>query len=171
MQMHHDEACMKVWRCNHCRRYFPSLAAGHDHQALWTKLHAYDSEIDEHDTENADCWTVVTLARGDRLDYDGRSVDFVRGLDDGEFEYSAHGRTRLGNVSDIHVPPVDPQLVRAWSAALELGIRDDEVSFAAHDAGLCRRFHDRPERLAEERHAVACMIGLVNIAAVSRVSR
>lgn len=162
---------LTYYRCGTCYRCFATEQGIRAHQDLWGRLHRIDPEIDEHDGQP---WTHVTVQPGESLDYEGRSCTLVEAVDretrECDFILSRNHVQWRGDVSGIYVPRIDEQLVRAWAAATQLGDLTEEetqeVDVREYSSRLSYRWYDEPNRLAEERHTMLVMIGVVQIAAL-----
>lgn len=159
---------LKIYRCGTCLRCFESETSILDHQSLWSHLHAFDHEIDEHDGV---AWTIEAISPGDYFDYFGERVEFM-GLHDEGFVYRSRepGRgivEKIGSFDQIYVPRASVQLARAWSAASELGLDDpsenSEVSMWCYAEDITTRWHYDQGRLAEERHWMLAVLSLARI--------
>jgi hypothetical protein len=156
---------VKIWRCSECYRCFGSEQAILDHQSLWSRLHAFDPEIDEHDGAP---WSTEELKVWAWFPHSGHSghVEFMGASTEGSGNYvyraplGAKMADFVGYIDEMHVPQTSIQLARAWIAAVALGIDTDEVSVEWHARWISQRWRDA-ERLAEERHLMLCMIGVV----------
>lgn len=164
---------LTYYRCGTCYRCFATEQGIRAHQDLWGRLHRIDPEIDEHDGQP---WQRVTVQPGEHLAYEGRSCTLVEAVDretrECDFILSRNHVQWRGDVFSIYVPRIDEQLVRAWAAATQLGdLTEDEaleVDVREYSNWLSYRWHDEPNRLAEERHTMLAMIGVVQIAVVQQ---
>lgn len=155
---------LTYYRCGTCGRCYATEADIRAHQDLWARLHQVDPEIGEHDGQP---WSVVTLQPGDEAEHVGLGTfELFDGRldDDGLFVGRVGGRMLYMEVTHLHRPGLDEQLVRAWSAAQHLGLESEEVLPEAYDKILRARHGDAHKALARERHAVLVQIGLTGLA-------
>lgn len=158
---------MRFWRCGECSRYFASETEIMDHYSRWSRIHAACQELPEHDGAP---WTVMTMTPGSQCPWwpSARgSVKFVMPWTEGEpgdFVYIGwDGQERIGNVSDMAIPDMTPDLAVAMAMASSIGIEHDELSVSWYSKRLAEKWASYADRLAEERFNVLAMIGIAQI--------
>lgn len=166
---------IEFFRCGTCHRYFHSEQAILDHQSLFSRLHAHDPEIGEHDGQP---WRTVTLRVGESLELGAEWARLVAIDNDPDeplivetpsshrFRSNARMSTRAlaEHLSGSRV--VDLDHVRAFAAAINLGECIDgenyEVDINAYIEARYKHWHGGEEgRFAVEMAQLQAMLGIL----------